>query len=48
VVILAQPVARSDVIAWTMKRLTRSHGTAYRSLLLVAFVLAALLAVGAT
>jgi signal transduction histidine kinase len=48
VVIQAQTVANANAVAWTMKRLTRSRGGIYRSLLLLAFVLAALLCIGAT
>jgi signal transduction histidine kinase len=48
VVIRAQRLAAADAAVWTMKRLTRRHGSIYRSLLLLAFVLAALLGIGAT
>jgi len=48
VAIQAQTVPNSNAVAWTMKRLTRSRGGVYRSLLLLAFVLAALLGIGAT
>jgi signal transduction histidine kinase len=48
VVIQAHNIPNSHAVAWTMKRLTRGRGGAYRSLLLLAFVLAALLGIGAT
>jgi signal transduction histidine kinase len=48
VVIQAQAVPNAQAVAWTMKRLTRRLGGIYRSLLLLAFVLAALLGIGAT
>jgi signal transduction histidine kinase len=48
VVIQAQAIPNADSVAWSMKRLTRGRGGVYRSLLLLAFVLAALLGIGAT
>jgi signal transduction histidine kinase len=48
VIIQAQTIPNTHAVAWTMKRLTRGRGGVYRSLLLLAFVLAALLGIGAT
>lgn len=48
VVIQAQTLVDTNAVAWTMKRLSRSHASVYRRPLLLALVLAALLSVGAT